>query len=87
MQVSSDEVKKALHIFPPGSSSGSDGLTMPQHLKDLLAGASDDNFLNPITQLINFMLSGSFPSDINTIVFGGRLIALLKKDGVRPMAI
>ena len=33
------------------------------------------------------MLAGSFPPDVNKIVFGGRLIALEKKGAVRLIAI
>ena len=34
------------------------------------------------------MLAGKFDSEINTIIYGGRLIALSKKDGeVRPIAV
>ena len=42
-----------------------------------------------MTQLkINLILAESFPRAINKIVFGGRLIALEKKeDGARPIAI
>ena len=87
LQVSTDEVKKALQTFRLGSSGGPDGLTA-QHHKDLLAGASDDKLLGSITQLINLMLAESFPPHVNKIIFGSRLIALKKKDGgVRPIAI
>ena len=86
LQVSADEVKKVLHIFPLGSSGGPDGLTA-QHLKDLLAEASDDKLLGSITQLINLMLAGSFPTDVNKIIFEGGLIALEKDGGVKPIAI
>ena len=41
-----------------------------------------------ITQLINLMLAGSFPPDVNKIIFGCHLIAFEKKHGgVRPISI
>ena len=73
--------------FSLGSSGEPDGL-MPQHLIDLLAGDSDSRLLNALTDLINLMLAGKFDSEINTIIYGGRLIALSKKDGgVRPIVV
>ena len=87
LQISPGDVRKSLRTFPLGSSGGSDGLT-PQHLIDLLAGDSDNRLLNALTDLINLMLAGKFDSEINTIIYGGRLIALSKKDGgVRPIAV
>ena len=85
LQVSANKVKKALQIFLLGSRGGLDELTA-QHMKDLLAGVSDDKLLSSITQLINLMLAESFPPDVNKIIFGGCLTALEKKDGgVRPI--
>ena len=87
LQVSSDKVMKALQAFPPRSSSEPDGL-IPQHLKNFLARAPDDNLLVSITQLFNFVLPRRFPIDINKMILTGQLIALQKKDGgVRPIAI
>ena len=55
---------------------------------DLLAGDSDSRLLNTLTDLINLILAGKFDLEINTIIYGGRLIALSKKDGrVRPIAV
>ena len=42
LQVSSDDVGRALRSFPLGSSGGPDGLS-PQHIADLVAGATDDS--------------------------------------------
>ena len=87
MQISPGDVRKSLRTFPLGSSGGSDGLTL-QHPIDLLAGDSDSRLLNALTDLINLMLAGKFDSEINTIIYGARLIALSKKDGeVRPIAV
>ena len=87
LQISPDDVRKSLLTSSLGSSGGPDGLT-PQHLIDLLAGDSDSGLLNALTDLINFMLAGKFYSEINTIIYGGWLIALSKKDDeVRPIAV
>jgi len=42
LQVSKEDVLKALRSFPLGSSGGPDGLT-PQHISDLLTGSTDDS--------------------------------------------
>ena len=87
LQISPDDVRKSQYTFPLGSSGGPDDLTL-QHLIDLLAGDSGSRLLNVLTDLINLMLAGKFDSEINTIIYGGRLIALSKKDGgVRPIAV
>ena len=79
--------RNALRTFLLGLSGGPDGLT-PQHITDLLAGDTDGKFLNSLTELINLLLDGKFDTDINTIVYGGRLLAISKKDGgVRPIAV
>ena len=87
LQASSNDVKRALRTFPLGSSGGPDGLK-PQHITDLLAGDTDGRFLTSLTELINLLLAGKFDTEINTIIYGGRLLAMSKKDGVvRPIAV
>ena len=87
LQVSKEDVRRALRSFPLGSSGGPDGLT-PQHLTDLLAGSTDDNLQQALVDFVNLMLAGAFEKEVNTIIFGGRLIALSKKDGgIRPISV
>jgi len=41
-----------------------------------------------LVDLVNVLLTGSCCKEINTIVFGGRLIALTKTDdGIRPISV
>ena len=87
LQISPDDIRKSLPTFPIGSSGGPNGLT-PQHLIDLLAGDSDNRLLNALTDLINLMRAEKFDSDINTIIYGGWFIALLKKTAkCEPIAV
>jgi len=87
IQVSSDEVQRALRSFPNGSSGGPDGLT-PRHIIDLLTGATDNSLEVALVDWVNLMLAGSFDQEVNEIIFGGRLIALTKKDGgIRPITV
>jgi len=75
---------KALCSFPLGSSGGPD----PQHITDLLSGATDDSFQQVLVDFINLLLAGSIDKEVSAIVFGGRLLALSKKDGgVRPITV
>ena len=81
-------VRKAIFSFPPGSSGGMDGLT-PQHLKDMVASErSAVGLLGAVTTFMNALAEGSIPDDMRPYFFGGRLIALNKKDGgIRPIAV
>ena len=88
LQVFPAAVKKAIQSFPNGSAAGPDGLR-PQHLKDLLVGANDDNpLLMAVTDLINLMLAGGTPTSVRGIIFGANLLAIVKKTGgIRPIAV
>ena len=81
-------VRKAIFSFPPGSSGGMDGLT-PQHIKDMVASeGSAVGLLGAVTAFMNALAEGSIPDGTRPYFFGGRLIALNKKDGgIRPRAV
>ena len=89
IQVSAEEVAKAINSFPCGSSGGPDGLH-PQHLKDMTgssAAGGGQMLLQSLTYFINFILSGKVIHSVCHFFFGATLIALNKKDGgVRPIA-
>ena len=86
LQISKEHIMRALRTFPLGSSGGPDGIT-PQHIRDLLAGATDDCLQQALVDFVNLMLTGAFDEEVNSIIFGGRLIALSKKDGgIRPIS-
>ena len=76
-------MQRALRSFPNGSSGGPDSLT-PRHIIDLLTGATDNSLEVALVDWVNLMLAGSFDQEVNEIIFGGRLIALTKKDGGIP---
>ena len=85
--MSPEDVVKNLKTFPAGSSGGPDDLTA-QHQSDLLAGAPDEQFKTNLTDFVNVVLQGDLPTKAREILFGGRLIALQKKDGgVRLIAV
>ena len=88
LQVSPAAVIKAIQSFPNGSAAGPDGLR-PQHIKDLLIGAADDNpLLVTITDLINMLLEGKTPFPVRAALFGATLLAVAKKQGgIRPIAV
>ena len=87
LQVSPEDVVRNLKTFPAGSSGGPDSLTA-QHLSDLLAEAPDEQFKTNLTDFVNVVLQGDLPTEAREILFGGRLIALQKKDGgVRLIAV
>jgi hypothetical protein len=81
-------IRKALFSFPPGSSGGPDGLTA-QHLRDMVACEGEaGSLLTAITSLTNRVMSGGVPESSRPIFFGGRLVALNKKDGgIRPIVV
>jgi len=85
LQVSKDDMMKALRTFPLGSSGGPDGITA-QHIRELLAGATDDSLQLTLVDFVNLMLAGAFDTEVCSIIFSGRLVALSKKDGgIRPV--
>jgi len=88
LQVTAEQVMKAVRSFPAGSSGGPDGIR-PQHLLDLLTcREGGQELLGVITQFVNSLLDGKCHPDVIPILFGGNLIALEKKTGgVRPIAI
>ena len=87
LQVSPEDVIRCLRTFLARSSGGPDGHTA-QHLRDILAGAPDERLTSAITDFVNLLLNGELLLQVREIIFGGRLIALQKKDGgIRSIAV
>ena len=88
LQVSEQDVLKAVRSFPPGSAGGPDGIR-PQHILELCTSHEcAAAFLTPLTSFMNLLLRGQCPPEVQPILFGGRLLALAKKDGgIRPIAV
>ena len=90
IQVSFEEVVKAIRSFPCGSAGGPDGLR-PQHLKDMLGVRREgggSQLLRALTSFTNLILAGRTPPSVCPLFFGASLIAPEKKDGgVRPIAV
>jgi hypothetical protein len=87
LQVSNEEVSRAISSFPAGSAGGPDGIT-PQHLKDLMAFGVDENIGQHLSDLVNLLLMGGLPEEVNEVIYGANLLALSKKDGgIRPIAV
>jgi len=78
LQVSEDDVRRAVISFPPGSSGSLDSLS-PQHLKDMIGLDGSPELLPSLTSLVNLLPSGSLPGGIAKVIFGENLIALNKK--------
>ena len=77
-----------MQSFPNSSAAGPDGLR-PQHLKDLVMGAADDNpLLVAIVDLVNLLLEGKTPLPVRGASFGATLLAIAKKQGgILPIAV
>src|SRR6218665_3058935 len=87
LQISERSIVNAISSFPPGSAAGPDGVT-PQHLKDLISVGADCSLIRQLSELVNLMLEGSLPVEVNEIICGANLIALKKRDGgIRPIAV
>ena len=88
LQVLPYIVRKAIQSFPNGSAAGPDGLR-PQHLKDWVVEAADDNpLLVAIVDLSNMRLEGKTPLPVRGTLFGATLLAIVKKQGgIRPIAV
>ena len=49
---------------------------------------TDNKLTVALRDFVNKQLAGEFPAEMNDILYGGRLMALQKKDGgIRPIAI
>ena len=90
LQVSADEVSKAIRSFPCASAAGPDGLR-PQHLKDMIGAAAGERgnlLLQALTSFINMVLEGRVAAPARHYFFGATLLALGKADGgIRPIAV
>ena len=86
--VTDDKVRDAIGSFPAGSSGGPDGFR-PQHMLDLVnCRESSSTLVSDLTDFINLLFSGHCPPQVRTLLFGGKLLALNKKDGgLRPIAV
>ena len=76
-----------LVFFPKGSSAGLDSIS-PQIFKDLTASSNGQpglNFLKALTKLVNVILEGKVPFELQPYLFGAKL----KKpdEGLRPIAV
>ena len=87
LQISERSIVNAISSFPPGSAAGPDGVT-PQHLKDLISVGADCSLIRQLSELVNLMLEGSLPVEVNEVIYGANLIALKKRNGgIRPIAV
>ena len=83
LEVTVEEVAKAIRSFPCGSAGGPDGLR-PQHLKDMISPSAvvgGPLLLEALTSFINLVIDGKTPPPARPFFFGASLIALDKKDG------
>ena len=81
IQVSEEEVAKAICSFPCGSAGGPDGLR-PQHLKDMTGNSADGGgpvLLRSLTSFINLILRGEAAPFVRPSLFGATLIAIARK--------
>ena len=87
--VDPSSVARAIRSFPCGSAGGPDRLR-PQHLKDILQSARDDDspFLQTLASFCALVLEGRVPDVVRPFFFGATLVALEKQSGgVRPIAV
>ena len=86
VQVSEDQVARAICSFPCGSAGGPDALR-PQHLKDISSGGWQI-LLQSVTFFVNCVLRGETAAPARVSFFGATLIALNKKGGgLRPITV
>ena len=87
LTVKSATVLEEIRRFPAGFSGDPDSFT-PQHLNDLVSNNTHSKLLQAVTSLVHLVLAGGLEQEVNEIIYGGRLIALVKKDGgLRSIAI
>ena len=88
LEITIEEVSKALQSFSAGSGAGPDGMR-PQHLKDQagIRGETGSKFLTALCKAVSRIINGDVPKEIAAVLFGANLTPLRKKDGdIRPIA-
>ena len=88
LQLQEAEVRNAVQSFHRGSSAGTMGLR-PEHLQSAILEHEDKNVspLSALTRLVNHLLEGKAPPEVQQSYAGARLCALEKgEDDVRPIA-
>ena len=90
VQVSMEEVSRALKSFPNGSAPGPSGLRA-NHLKQAVFCPSPDranHALTYLTRLVNLLCGGKVPADIVPHLCGASLLPCKKKaGGLRSIAV
>ena len=87
LQVSPEDVIRCLRTFLARSPGGPANRTA-QHLRDILAGAQEEQIKTAITDFINVLFNCELSLQGKEIFYGGRLIALQRKDcGIRSLAV
>src|SRR3984885_14175604 len=76
-----------MNSFPKSTAAGPSGLRI-DHIKEALLLDRNSDFSKIFKNFINYLISGSVPSQIKHYIGGSRLIALEKPNkDVRPIAI
>lgn len=91
IEISSEEVARAIKSFPNDSAAGPDGLR-PQHLKDMIGPSSGEGglaLLRALAKFVSLATLGKVPTFMCPFFFGASLIALTKKGSgnIRPIAV
>eukprot|EP00971_Amphidinium_carterae_P258017 5121267-Amphidinium_carterae.1 len=81
-------VSKCLGSFPADSAPGASGLR-PSHLKAACDPEHRDSVIRELVKVINTMLAGTAPSEVQPWLMGGNLTVLTKPGGSghRPIAV
>ena len=87
MFITSDDLRRAIHSFSPGSAGGQDGLR-PQHLVDMTDARVSGTLRDSLVTFTNLVLAGGVPLWARSCFFGATLHAFNKKGGgIRPIAV
>src|SRR6218665_3852412 len=63
-------------------------LMVSRHNTSKISVGADCSLIRQLSELVNRMLEGSLPIQVNEIIYGANLIALKKRDGgIRPIAV
>jgi len=88
VEMTEEEVIRAVRSFPTGSAGGPDGIR-PQHILEMVScRESGSELRSALTGFVNYLLQGHIHPQVSPMLFGGKLIALEKKSGgIRPIAV
>ena len=84
VEMTEEEVIRAVRSFPHGSAEGPDGVRLQHILEMISCRESGSELRSALTGFVNCLLQGHIHPQVSPVIFDGNVIALEKKSGGNP---